>query len=123
MKKAIVSVILCATLVGGVWLVRQVWGQTTEKEEAVTMTKSQFEKLVEARVAEALKAKTPQDTDKVIHRAENWHTAIYNGSVFTIYTGPGVVALALPDQRGQRGPAPRPGAATQKPAASKAMSN
>ena len=54
MKKAIVSVILCATLVGGVWLVRQVaLGQITEKEEAVTMTKSQFEKLVEARVAEA----------------------------------------------------------------------
>ena len=36
---------------------RQVWGQTAEKEEAVTMTKSQFDKLVQARVAEALLAK------------------------------------------------------------------
>ncbi len=118
MKKAIVFVISCATVVGGIWLAREVaFGQTAEKEEGITLTKSQFEKLVDNRVAQTLKGMEPV-SDKRISQADNWHVVEFNRVRYTIYTGPGTVIDARPVQNTQpRGTAPRSGSAPSKPAA------
>jgi hypothetical protein len=120
MKKAIVSVIFCAAVVGGAWLAKQVaFGQATEKEESVTVTKSQLERLIDTRVAQLMKGMEPV-SDKMILRGDNWHTAIFEGFKYTIYTGPGQFINMQPVPRAG---APRSGVAPQKPAASRPAGN
>jgi len=111
MKKAIVFVISCAVLVGGVWLAREVaFGQATEKEEGVTKTKAEWEKLVQERVALALAKEKSQVSDQKIAQLDNWHIVIFRAVEYTIYTGPGAVINARPVPTGQpRGTAPRSG--------------
>ena len=89
MNKVIVLVISSLVVVAGGWLARDfALGQATE-EKSITMTQSKWEELIQKRIAEAL-AKAKEDTsDQKIRRVDNWHTAIYNGVEFTIYTGPG----------------------------------
>ncbi len=100
MKKAIVLVIVCATVVGGAWLARRdlAFGQAAEtketKDQGITKTKAEWEKLVQDRVALALKEKARR-----IHDAENWDTAIFNGVEYTVYTGPGQVMAVRPVQQ------------------------
>ena len=110
MKRAIVAVIFCATVVGGVW-----WGERSplgkpgegrgRHDDQVAVRE-----LVDARVAQALKGMEPV-SDKTILRGDNWHTAIYDEVKYTIYTGPGVVVLGLPVQRGPKATPPRSGMA------------
>lgn len=59
-------------------------------EKSVTITEKQLNELVERRIAQRmLEDKTTLD-DRIL-KSENWHTAIFNGVEFTVYTGPGQV--------------------------------
>ena len=120
MKKAIVFVIFLGIVAGSTWLTRQlVFGQTEEKEKSVSKTESEWERLVQERIAMALaKEKAQPVSDKQILLADNWHTAIYKGVEYTVYTGPGqVMATRLVPPKTQ--PKPSDGK-PPKPATSKA---
>jgi len=81
-----------AVLAGG-WLALDLaFGQTKdsekEKEKTYTLSTSQLEEYVQKRVNQALAAEKTTTDQKVLN-AENWHTAIYKGVEYTVYTGPG----------------------------------
>ena len=121
MKKAIiVFVIFLGIVAGSAWLTRELaFGQTAEKEKTVTKTESEWERLLQERIAAALaKEKAQPVSDKQILQADNWHTAIYKGVEYTVYTGPGqVMATRLVPPKTQ----PKPGdGKLQKPATTKA---
>ena len=59
-------------------------------EKRVTITEKQLEELVERRIAQELLEKKVS-LDQAVVQGENWHTAIYNGVEYTVYTGPGQV--------------------------------
>jgi len=54
---------------------------------------SKVEKLVEQRMAQRMLEET-STLDQQILDPKNWHTAIFNGVNYTIYTGPGDIAGA-----------------------------
>jgi hypothetical protein len=91
MKRFQIALLSCIALAGSAWLAHVVWGQPAEtKEKTVTITKSEFERLVAERVAAALaEHKDKPVTDEQILRPENWHKAIYEKAEYVIYTGPG----------------------------------
>ena len=62
-----------------------------EKAEGITMTKQQWEDWAQKRITAALAKEKADTSDQKIVQAENWHTAIFNGVEYTIYTGPGQV--------------------------------
>jgi len=117
MKKSICGLLfVAAVLAGGWWLASQRADAQTEKAEPVVpLTKSQFEKLVAQRIAEAL-AKEKQDKaalDKTILQADSWHTAIFENIEYVVYTGPGTVVKATKVPSG--GAKVRGGGATTSP--------
>ena len=57
-------------------------------EKTVTITESQLNQLVERRIAQRmLEEKTSLDQE--VLKSEHWHTAIFEGVVYHVYTGPG----------------------------------
>jgi hypothetical protein len=113
-------VIFLGIVAGSARLMRELaFGQTEEKEKTVTKTESEWQRLVQERIAQALaKDKAQPVSDKQILLADNWHTAIYKGVEYTVYTGPGqVMATRLVPPKTQ----PKSGdGKLQKPATSKA---
>ncbi len=80
-----------------------VWGQV-ELEAAdkpaqptvaktVTLTKPELEALVPQRMAQAMIDGT-QSVREAVLQPQHWHSAIFNGVEYTIYTGPGDIASA-----------------------------
>ncbi|MBN2473285.1 MAG: hypothetical protein JXB62_01655 [Pirellulales bacterium] len=57
-------------------------------EKTVTITESQFNELVERKVAQRLMEEQTALDEEVL-KAKHWHTAIYDGVVYHVYTGPG----------------------------------
>ncbi|MGA2032706.1 MAG: hypothetical protein ABSG68_10645 [Thermoguttaceae bacterium] len=121
MKRVYLLVVTAAAIVGGGWLVRDLaQAQAPEKaapaetEKGITLTKSQWQELLAKKVAEALAKEigTPPVSDKQVLERGNWHTAVYNGTEFTVYTGPGQ-ALVIADVAAKRAAAAR---AAQPPA-------
>ncbi len=93
MKRIFVSLAACLTLLAGGWLALNLtFGQAKdnekEKEKTYTLTTSQLEEYVQKRVNQAL-ATDKMTADQKILNGENWHTAIYKGVEYTVYTGPG----------------------------------
>ena len=78
-----------AVLVAGGLALNLAFGQVAkEKEKTFTMTETQLEEYVQKRIAQAA-AKDQGNLDQKILQPENWHTAVYSGVEYTIYTGPG----------------------------------
>jgi hypothetical protein len=118
MKRILVSLAACVAVLAGGWLALNLaFGQAKEKEKdqekTYTLTTSQLEEYVQKRVNQALAA-DKLTTDQKTLAPENWHTAIYKGVEYTIYTGPGQ-ALATRWAK----PAVEPKPAAEKPAESK----
>ena len=89
----------------------------TTAEKTVTLTEKQLEDLVQQRVAQAM-LEDRAGLDAKIVRPESWHTAVYNGVEYTIYTGPGQVMptrLAQPPARPPATPPARDPAAPSTP--------
>ena len=121
MKRIFVSLAACAALLAGGWLALGVFnlafGQTKEKEKTYTLTASQLEEYVQKRVNQAL-ATDKMTADQKILNPENWHTAIYKGVEYTVYTGPGQ-ALATRWAKPAAEPKPAAKPAEPKPAETK----
>ena len=119
MKRIFVSLAACVALLAGVWLalgvLNLVMAQTKEKEKekSYTLTASQWEELVQKRINQAL-ATDKMTADQKVLNPENWHTAIYKGVEYTVYTGPG---QALATRWAKAVAEPKPPA--EKPAESK----
>ena len=62
--------------------------------KTVTLTEAELDKLVEQRMAHAMLQESRSLSEEIL-QPDNWHTAIFNGVKYTIYTGPGEVASAL----------------------------
>ncbi len=127
MKRILVSLAACVAILAGGWLALGVlnlaFGQATEKEKekSYTLTTSQLEEYVQKRVSQALAADKTA-TDKKVVSPENWHTAIYEGVEYTVYTGPGqVLATRWAKPAAEPKPAAKPAAkpAEAKPAEAK----
>jgi hypothetical protein len=91
MKRILVSLTACAAVLAGGWLALNLaFGQAKEKEKekSYTLTTSQLEEYVQKRVNQAL-ATDKLTADQKILNGDNWHTAIYKGVEYTVYTGPG----------------------------------
>jgi hypothetical protein len=119
MKRILVSLAACAAVLTGGWLALNLaFGQAKEKEaeKSYTLTTSQLEEYVQKRVNQALAA-DKQATDQKVLNGENWHTAIYKGVEYTVYTGPGQV-LATRWAK----PAAEPKPPAEKPAEAKPAS-
>jgi hypothetical protein len=121
MKRILVSLAACVALLAGGWLALNLaFGQTKEKEQekAYTLTTSQLEEYVQKRVNQALAADKTATDQKTLN-PENWHTAIYKGVEYTVYTGPGQV-LATRWAKPAAEPKPPPPKPTEsKPAEAK----
>ncbi len=118
MKRIFVSLAACAALLAGGWLALNLaFGQTKEKdkekEKTYALTDSQLEEYVQKRVHQAL-ATDKRTTDEKVLSSENWHTAIYQGVEYTVYTGPG---QALATRWAKPAAAPKP--PLEKPAEAK----
>jgi hypothetical protein len=119
MKRIFVSLAACAALLAGGWLALNLaFGQAKdnekEKEKTYTLTASQLEEYVQKRVNQAL-ATDKMTADQKILNPENWHTAIYKGVEYTVYTGPGQ-ALATRWAKPAAEPKPPETPAEPKPA-------
>ena len=93
MKRIVVSLAACVALLGGSWLALNLaLGQTQEKEKekSYTLTASQLEEYVQKRVKQSQSADKLTADEKILY-PENWHTAVYKGVEYTVYTGPGQV--------------------------------
>jgi hypothetical protein len=93
MKRIVVSLAACAALLGGGWLALNLaFAQTQEKEKekSYTLTASQLEEYVQKRVKQSQAADKLTADEKILN-SENWHTAVYKGVEYTVYTGPGQV--------------------------------
>lgn len=94
MKRIVTAVAAFTAVVVGGWLALNLaFGQAKDKEKTYTMTESQLEEYVQKRVAQT-QSKDGPDLDKKILQPENWHTAVYSGIEYTVYTGPGQVMMA-----------------------------
>jgi hypothetical protein len=111
MRKVSVLLVSSAVVFGG-WLALNLASAQT-KEKAITLTEKQWEDLVQKRIAQAMSKE--QVPDERILQPENWHTAVYKGVEYTIYTGPGQVMLNRLAPAQPRGPEMKP--AESKPAA------
>ncbi len=99
MKRLTVCLFICVVLAGSGWMARIVWAQTAEtaKEKTFTITKSQLDKYVADEIAKAVAADRGKSgrgsgavvSDEEVHKAENWHYAVFHETAFVIYTGPG----------------------------------
>ncbi len=97
MRRFTVLLFSCAALTGGAWLAHVVWGQTAEttEEKKVTLTKSEYQRLVAVEVAKAVAAEREKAghekpaTDEQVLKPDNWHIARFNKAEYVIYTGPG----------------------------------
>jgi hypothetical protein len=123
MKRIFVSLAACLALLAGGWLALNLaFGQAkdNEKEKTYTLTTSQLEEYVQKRVNQAL-ATDKMTADQKILNSENWHTAIYKGVEYTVYTGPGQV-LATRWAKPAAEPKPPEKPAEPKPAGAKPAS-
>ena len=64
--------------------------QTVEMvaEKTVTITEKQLDVLVSQRIAQSMIAEEKSLNDQIVE-PRNWHTAIFDGVIYHIYTGPG----------------------------------
>jgi hypothetical protein len=60
---------------------------------SITITKAELDAMVSQRMAQALIDDT-HGMHEVVLQGKHWHTAIFQGIEYTIYTGPGEVASA-----------------------------
>ena len=76
-------------LLAGLWAVQAQQAQPPNPtEKTVTITESHLERLVEQRIAKRLLAEQ-KTLDQEVLDPKHWHTAIYEGVVYHVYTGPG----------------------------------
>ena len=117
MNKAVL-LLACVIVAAGAWLARDfAFAQAgKEKDEGITMSKQQWEDWGEKRIAAALAKEKADTSDQKIVQPENWHTAIFNGVEYTIYTGPGQVMYRRNLQPAAK-PAPKTGTSRPLPPA------
>jgi len=112
MKKPFLAAIGAAVLAGAFWLGRDLaFAQPKAAEKSYTLTESQLEDFVQKRIAQAL-AKGDKGVEQKVMAPESWHTAIFNGVEYTIYTGPGQAMATRWAQSGTKPPAAKPGEST-----------
>ena len=58
------------------------------EEKKVTITESHLNRLVEQRIAKRM-LEEQKSLDQTILDSKHWHTAIYEGVIYHVYTGPG----------------------------------
>ena len=68
------------------------------QEKTITVTEAQLDQLVERRIAQQMIAEQKTLGDRILE-GRNWHVAVYEGVVYTIYTGPGTVVGVRPYQQ------------------------
>lgn len=75
------------------------WGAAAEQEpqptvaKSITITKAELDAMVSQRMAQAMLEESRSLHAEVLQE-KHWHTAIFNGVAYTIYTGPGDIASA-----------------------------
>ena len=88
MKRVGVLAIILLPLAGYLAVQAQQTKPAKPAEKTVTITESQLNQLVERRIAQRmLEERTSLDQEVI--KSEHWHTAIYAGVVYHVYTGPG----------------------------------
>jgi len=110
MKRIVILAIVAAAGCGGYWA----WAQQAEPEppaepppaeEKYTLTRSQLEAYVEQRIAQHALQESMSLHEKIL-QGENWHTAVFNGMEYTVYTGPGQVLATRPAPEATEGEPP-----------------
>ncbi len=97
MKRTVLLLVVCVSILGGAWLSQAVVAQAPA-DKKISLTQAEWEKLLADRVAKAVAEKEATSPDKqkpvsdeAILKAENWHTATFNKAQYVIYTGPGQI--------------------------------
>jgi len=125
MKRVAILAVIAVVFCFGYWAANAQQAEPQPKEQTVTITKKQLEEIVEKRIAKRMLDESASLDQKILQPG-NWHTAVFNGVEFTIYTGPGQVLQtrwaaapqATPPAEGTEKPAEKPAAgAAAKPAA------
>ncbi len=114
MKRIMILAAIAALGCCGYWAANAQEKEPQPEEKTVTITKKQLEAIVEQRIARQM-LEDKVTLDQRILQGQNWHTAVFNGVEYTIYTGPGQVLAtrwaqtpaetASPEKKPEKSPA------------------
>lgn len=93
MKRYFALSVVLTFVVAGLWA----WTANAEPKgpKTITVTEKQLDEMVQRRHAQMV-LKEERSLHEEVLQGKHWHTANFNGLVYTIYTGPGDVVCVAP---------------------------